>query len=168
MKSVTEHRMTELCGLARSTWQSWVREQLFEVPGDGFFGLELCLEVAFAAAVRTQFSLAETRQVWGSARESGAAHMLVRRAREQNPVERFDLVIDMKHGAIAVATDDASVGRAIRQDGLPQTVTVVPVAAKLQSVKEGFATFGEERVPGASRAGRPRKVSANVVELGRR
>lgn len=168
MKSVTEHRMTELCDLARSTWQSWVRERLFEVPADGFFGLEMCLEVALAAAVRTQFSLAETRRVWSSVRESGAAQLLVRRAREQDPIERFDLVIDMKHGVIAVATDDASVGRAIRQDGLPQTVCVVPVATKLQSVKEGFATFGEDRVPGASRAGRPRKVSTNVVELGRR
>src|SRR5271167_2561928 len=98
MKSVTEHRMTELCDLARSTWQSWVRERLFDVPTDGFFGLEMCLEVALAAAVRTQFSLAETRRVWGSARESGAAQLLVRRAREQDPVERFDLVIDMKHG----------------------------------------------------------------------
>lgn len=168
MKSVTEHRMTELCDLARSTWQSWVRERLFDLPADGLFGLEICLEVALAAAVRTQFSLAETRRVWGSARESGAAQLLVRRAREQDPVERFDLVIDMKHGAIAVATDDASVGRAIRQDGLAQTVCVVPVAAKLQSVKEGFAAFGEDRVPGANRAGRPRKVSTNVVELRRR
>jgi hypothetical protein len=167
MDWVTESRMAQLCGLARSTWQSWIRELLFELPPTGVFGLSDCLEVAIVSAIREHFSLPETKSVWESLRRSGDAErlLLATERLKKEGTERFDLVIDPALGGVNLAVDEISLSRAILDDERPRTVSVVPLAPQIRRIKVGFAKVATSGEVPSVRRGRPRRTPAPVIEL---
>ena len=176
MSWVTETRMVQLCGVARSTWQSWVREALFTVPAASAFQLADCLEVLLASVVREHFSLTETRSIWEGLRKSGEVTRLVEAAEAVVPDDsvRFDLVIDPAFGEVSLATDDASLASAILTER-PRLVQVVPLSERIRALKAGFERIASDDPLPTLRRGRPPRASAgsardaaDVIELGSR
>lgn len=157
--------MAQLCGLPRSTWQSWVKDGFFSIPPGGAFQLTDCIEVAIVSTVREHFPLPETRSIWEAMRRSEEAARMVRAAAGLEIDGHFDLIIDPADGFVAAATDDASLARAIRRGDRQRVLNVVPLANDLRDLGDGFARLASKAPVTARRAGRPRKTSGNVIEL---
>jgi hypothetical protein len=162
---ITESRMAQLCKTPRSTWQSWIKDGFFSVPAAGAFVLEDCLEIALVAAVREQFSLAETRSLWETMRSNGEAVRMISEAASLGEEGHFDLIIDPADGDIGLATDDRSLAHAVRRGDRQRVINIVPLAGEIRELRAGFARLASKQPVSAARAGRPRKTSGTVVEL---
>ncbi len=136
-------------------------------PG-GAYSESAAAEVALLAELRAHHSLQDLSTLWLRMRAAGDVEELVARAQALAANGRCDLVVELKHGGISVAGDDAELAATIRSAGPPRPLVVIDIAPRMQLVRESFdrwATVG--RRPTERRVGRPPRRVAEVRELRR-
>lgn len=154
---IPEARALQLCGVARSTWQTWIRQGLVDVGHGGTFSESDVLAVVFVAALRGYGTPSEALKIWRALQQTGAAHDFVERARKLDESSRLDLVIEPDNGRANVAGDSRALVQAVRHPEAPRRVIVVPLAEELRRVRDGFRALANVGPPAATRRrGRPR------------
>lgn len=174
LRWMREPRAVALLEVARSTFRHWRKlGYVTEGPG-GTFDESALIEAAFIAALRDHLGMDEAIVVWDALRRQGKSGELITRARrialEPELDERFDLIVEQGSGIVHLATDDVSLVEAVRNPEHPRTVRVIPLAARLRHVRQGFYNLADHGPPPQERTtGRPAKSAATVTALrGRR
>jgi hypothetical protein len=161
--------MLDLCDLPRSTFQGWTRAGLFERDPGGAYGEGAVLELVLIACLRHYFSVDELSIRWPRLRQEGRVLAFVSRARELHEGNRYDVVIEPKHGGISLAGDDAELVKAVRHPGAPRPVVVVDLAPKMLLARDSFrASAPTGRRPSERKVGRPIRRGADVRNIGDR
>jgi hypothetical protein len=164
---VGEARMLSICGLPRSTLQSWIASGLIASDPGGAYGEAEVLEAAIISALRDHFALEELTRLWIGLRERGSVGAFVARAHELADEDRFDLVIEPTSGRILLALDDAGLVDAVRHPSIPRPIVVIPLREKLIFVRDAFRAFAtNDKRPTSRRAGRPpkRRVALRSID----
>jgi hypothetical protein len=162
---ISEPRMLGLCGLPRSTRQSWERAGLNVGDAGGAYGEGAVLEIALLVIIREHLGLDEIIGAWRDLTSSGVAAELINHARCLREQDRFDLVLEPEHAGIRVARTNAELVAAVRHPGAPRPVVVVDIAERIRLVRESFrrlATHGSR--PQVKRPGRPRSKVTPIRE----
>jgi hypothetical protein len=166
---VEEARMLALCGLPRSTFQSWDRSGLFVRDPGGAYSEAAVLEIALLSALREHFSTEDLSRTWKSLRQDGAVERLVAAASRVEANARFDLVLEPQYGGIALARDDSELLTAVRHPAAPRAFLVLSLGERLQLVRQGFDRIStNERRPSERKVGRPAQRVANLRSIGDR
>jgi len=163
---VDEARMLDVCELARSTFQGWAKAGLVERDPGGAYGEGAVLEMVLVAALRDHFSVDELSVRWPRLR--GAGHVLdfVGRARKLVEGDRYDLVVEPKHGGISVVGDNAELVKAVRHPGAARAVVVLDLAPKVLLVRKSFRGWAiSGKRPTVRKVGRPARHSAEIRDL---
>lgn len=164
---VTEARLLMLVDLARSTYQSWLRDGLLDLPASGVFEERDVLEVLLAAVLRELFPLAEVRSLWRSLLREGIVRDFLELALSiQGNEDRLDLVVEPATGRLSLASNPASLLAAVRDDHRALQVQVVPLATRIAVAREGFGRFSSPDPLPAVRRGRPRGGGASATATG--
>lgn len=153
--------------LPRSTFQGWTKAGLVERDPGGAYTLDTVLEMTLIAALRDHFSVDELTIRWPRLRNDGHVTDFVSRARNLGDGDRYDLAVEVNHGGISVATDDAELARAVRGPGAPRLMVVLEIAGRLRVVRDGFDAWAiAGRRPTKRKVGRPpSRRAAEVREL---
>ncbi|MEX1143143.1 MAG: hypothetical protein WD993_00325 [Thermoleophilaceae bacterium] len=155
---MSEPRMLGLCGLARSTFQSWVRAGLDINDPGGAYGEGAVLRTALLVQVREHLSLDDMVGAWRDFTASGAATEFLNHARCLREDGRLDLVIEPEHAGMAIARNDEELIAAVRHGNAPRPVIVVDVADRILHVLQSFRRMAKPGArPTERRRGRPRR-----------
>ncbi|MCW3001514.1 MAG: hypothetical protein JWQ20_812 [Conexibacter sp.] len=164
---VDEAKMLAITDLARSTFHGWARAGIVERDPGGAYSEPAVIEMMLVGALRDYMSVDELAIRWPRLQAEGKVADFVRRARTVEEGERYDLIVEIKHGDVSVARDDTELAAAVRHPGAPRPVVVVDLADRLRLVRSGFMSWRiTGRRPKARKAGRPpARRSAVVTEL---
>lgn len=155
--------MLGLCGLPRSTRQSWERAGLNVGDAGGAYGEGAVLEIALLVIIREHLGLEEMVSAWRDLSNSGAAVELINQARGLRDKDRFDLVLEPDHAGIGVARTNGQLVAAVRHPGAPRPVVVVDIADRMRLVRNSFRRLAtHEPRPQVKRPGRPRSKVTQI------
>jgi hypothetical protein len=164
---VEEAKMLAITDVARSTFHGWARAGIVERDPGGAYSEPAVIELMLVGTLRDYMSVEELAIRWPRLKAEGKAAEFVRRARTLEERERYDLVVEIKHGDVAVAGDDEELAAAVRHPTAPRPVVVVDLADGVRLVRSGFEAWRiMGRRPKVRKAGRPpARRSATVTEL---
>jgi hypothetical protein len=167
---VEESKMLAITDVARSTFHGWARAGIVERDPAGAYSEPAVIEVMLVGALRDYMSVDELAIRWPRLEAEGKVADFLRRARALEEGERYDLIVEIKHGNVAVASGDAELAAAVRHPGAPRPVVVVDLAERVLLARAGFLSWRiVGRRPAARRSGRPAaRRGADVTELGGR
>lgn len=152
---MTEARMLSICGLPRSTFQSWARSGAIERDPGAAYGEGDVLRIALLGILRDHLPTDTARSAWDDLRVSGLLDDFVTRARTLEEGDRFDLVLEVEHAGVIAAFDDIALIDAVRRPEAPRAVKVVPAAERLRLVRDSFRRQAARGQPPGRRRGRP-------------
>jgi hypothetical protein len=160
---ISEPRMLGLCGLPRSTRQSWERAGLDIGDVGGAYGEGAVLEIALLVIIREHLGLEEMVSAWRELSNSGAAADLINQARCLHDKDRFDLILEPDHAGIRAASTNGQLVAAVRHPGAPRPVVVVDIADRIRLVRDSFRRLAtHEPRPQVKRPGRPRSKVTQI------
>jgi hypothetical protein len=179
LRWIEEPKMLEIVDLPRSTFQGWASAGLVDRDGGGAYPLAVTLELVLLGALRETLSVEELKVRWPKLRRSGLVEDFVRRAHTLAAAaaaaaedadaapDRFDLVLEIKHGGVSIATDDVELATAVRNSGAPRPVIVLDLVPRLRNALDGFEAWSiVGRRPMTRKVGRPAaRGNAQVREL---
>jgi hypothetical protein len=161
--------MLSLCGLSRSSFQSWTRSGLEIGNEAGAYGLNEVIALTVLVAVRDFLSPKHLVAAWREMVLSGEAERFVNAGRQLEKGGRFDLVVEPEVAWFRLARTDAELVDAVRTPSDPRPVVVIDAADRVRRAVGGFNRLGEETPRRTKKArGRPPSAARNVVRLPRR
>lgn len=157
---IAETRMLSICGLRRSTLQGWTKAGLLAATQGNAYGEGAVLEAALVAVVRDFYPLDDLAHRWSRLRREGRVDAFINRARQIEPGQRFDLVVEPDLGGITVVGDDTALLAAVRHETVPRAVVVIPLADRMSEVRRAFWDFAiTGKQPTERKVGRPKRRS---------
>jgi hypothetical protein len=177
LRWIEEPKMLEVVDLPRSTFQGWVSAGLVDRDPGAAYPLAVTLELVLLGALREMLSVEELKIRWAKLQRSRRVEDFVRRAQtlaaedEKEDAgaapDRYDLVVEIKHGGVSIATDDAELAAAVRYPGAPRPVVVLDLVPRLRNALDGFDAWSiVGRRPTTRKVGRPAaRGNAQVREL---
>lgn len=163
-----ESRLLDLCGLSRSTFQSWQRAGLDVGNDQGAYSLDDAIALIVLAAVRDHLAPKDMVGAWRFLLKSGEAADLLAAARLLKRGDRFDLVIEPDLASLKVARSDAELADAVRHPTDPRPVVVLDLAERVYRGCRAFERLGNESPkPRRKAPGRPRSADRKVHVLRR-
>lgn len=167
MKWLPESRMLGLCHLPRSVLNSWKRANLDLTNEAGAYGLAETISVLLLGAARDHIQPHEMAEAWREIVATGAREEIIRKAREVEGCDRFDLIVDPENAVLTVATSDEELIEAVCHPTWPRATVVVDVLERVSAVVRAFHKRGSRMTPPTERKpGRPRNADrAKVVAM---
>jgi hypothetical protein len=158
-----ESQVLKVCGLSRSTLQSWVRSGL-DLAVDAVYGLPALVSLVLLAEARSFLSPKEMVEAWGALSRAGRVESLVEAARNLERGQNFDLVIDVTYASLRIAETEAELMDAIRHARRPRPVVVLDMAESILLAVEYFEAHAN-RLPQPKKKGPGRPRSAARVHF---
>lgn len=152
-----EAQILKVCGLSRSTLQSWRRSGLV-LAEEAAYDLKALVMLVLLAEAHKFLSPKEMVGAWRGLAEAGAEAEIVERARRLGRGDRLDLVIDLTYTSLAVAQSDAELTAEIRELRKPRPFVILDVAEPVYLAVKYFDDHAnrtsrpKERAPGRPRS----------------
>jgi hypothetical protein len=153
-----ESQVLKVCGLSRSTLQSWKRSGL-DLDVDAAYDLTALVALVVLAATREFLSPKEMVSAWRSLSRAGKDKYIVDAARLLEEGGRFDLVIDVTYGSLEIVLDDAELAKAVGRLHRPRPVVVIDMAEEIFRAAKYFEDHANPTSrPETKGPGRPRSA----------
>jgi hypothetical protein len=159
---IPESELLSLCGIPRSTLQSWVKSGFdLELSGRrAAYGLPEVVTVLVLSKVREYLAPKKMFTAWRELVSSGEADRIVSAAvvlrGSTSDEDAFDIVVDAKYSMFSVCLSDAELLATVRDAGDPRSLVVVDA---LDAVRKTVGAFGRAANttprPSSRKAGRP-------------
>lgn len=154
-----ESQILKLCGLSRSTLQSWVRGGL-DLAADAAYDLRGLVALTLLAEARSFLMPKEMIEAWGGLVRRGQDEAIVDAARRLDSGGRFDLVIDVTFTSLRVVQTEAELISAVVHPRRPRPVVVLDMAEPVLLAVEYFEDHANRTpVPEKKGPGRPRSAA---------
>lgn len=160
-----ESQVLKLCELSRSTLQSWMRGGL-DLAVDTAYDLRALVALVLLAETRNFLAPKEMIEAWGALARRGDDADLVDAARNLEPGQRFDLIIDITYASLRVVQTETDLTGAVVHPRRPRPVVVLDMAEPVLLAVEYFQAHANRTpVPAKKGPGRPRSA-ARVHSIG--
>lgn len=171
-------QMLAVAKLKRSTYQGYVSGGLLERADERGCKKADLLELTMVLPLRDYLGIDELTRRWRSLRARGEVARFVTCAealKEGNEnaedasasraEKTLDLVCELDHGRISVATSDDELVRAVRGRGLGRRLVVIDLAPQILEALEAYKELAVLGKAPVRRPGRPARKSATVTQL---
>lgn len=153
-----EAKILKVCGLPRSTLQSWGRSGL-SLAEEPAYDLKALLTLVLLAETREFFSPKEMVGAWRDLVQTGAEDEIVERARRLSKGDCLDLIIDVTYGSLAVAQSDSELAAEVRGMKKPRPLVVIDASEPVYRAVKYFADHANRTSrPKQKGPGRPRSA----------
>jgi hypothetical protein len=159
---IPESELLSLCGIPRSTLQSWVKSGFdLELSGRrAAYGLPEVVTVFVLAKVREHLPPKKMFAAWRELVSSGEIEKIASAAVDlrKSPAEddAFDIVVDPKYSIFRVCFSDAELLAMVRDAGDPRSLVVVDALEAIQKTVGAFQRAANTTPrPSSRKAGRP-------------
>jgi hypothetical protein len=154
-----ESQVLKLCGLSRSTLQSWVRGGL-DLAANAAYDLRALVALTLLAETRNFLMPKEMLEAWAGLVRRGQDESIVDAARSLEWGDRFDLVIDVTYTSLRVVQSEAELLNAVVHPRRPRPVVVLDMAEPVLLAVEYFQDHANRTpVPEKKGPGRPRSAA---------
>lgn len=155
---LNESRMLSVCGLPRSTFQSWGRNGLELANAQGAYGLYEVIGVALLVEMRRYVGVEDLVAVWDDLGAGDSLPALVAKARALQLGDRLDVILEPEHGRATIACGDSELAAAVRHPSAPRPIIVLDVAERVAHVTATFHRLAKNAPrPQEKRPGRPKR-----------
>jgi len=133
----------------------------------GAYGHNAVIGLVLLVAARQHLSVAALIAGWRDFDRGPDSARIFVRARALAPDDRFDLVVELDHARIVVATSDTELIEAVRHPRGPRPVVVLDLAERVRHASMAFHRLANRSPrPAARHRGRPKRQARAVRSLG--
>jgi hypothetical protein len=162
---VTQAQILDLCEISRATLNSWIKAGLDIPTAAAAYKVADLVKLLIFAAARKHLTPRQMSAAWSELARSGEAARITRLARDLEPDDSFDLVLDLKYREMRVISSDDELVAAVRHPTAPRPVVVIDLAEQMRdSVRSFFRDPRRDAPPAARKRGRPKR-GAGKLEL---
>lgn len=168
---VSQSQIIELAEISRATLNSWIKAGLDISNAAAAYKVVDLVKLLIFAAARKHLTPQQMASAWTDLAASGEAATITAAARELEPGDSFELVVDLKYHELKVVRSDEELLAAVRHPTAPRPLVVIDLAEPMRDSVRAFFRDARKGVPPAARKrGRPKRAVGNLhlVEEGSR